>query len=156
MRMEDPAMDMSALWIAFGLPLLAAATAAPGGPEGEEAHPTAGGEEGPPAAAWTVTELRDRQAEIAGPWLAFFESRSLRLGLYTLAAGSEDPQPVHDDDEIYHVLRGRASLDLDGREPIPVAPGSTVFVRAGVAHRFVEIEEDLEVLVVFAGGPEEP
>lgn len=146
-------MDTTALWIAFALPLLAAAAA--GDRDGEGAPDTSREKEAPTAASWSLSELRERRAEIAGPWLAFFESRSLRLGLYTLTAGSEDRQPVHDDDETYHVLRGRGTLEVEGRPPIPVEPGSTVFVQAGVAHRFVEIEEDLEVLVVFAAGPPE-
>lgn len=148
-------MDTTAIWIAFALPLFAAAAADGNGPDSAEGPRADGDDEPPPAAAWSLAELRGKQAEIAGPWLAFFDSGSFRLGLYTLAAGSDDPQPVHDDDEIYHVLRGRATLRVEGRDPIPVAPGSTVFVAAGVAHRFVEIEEDLEVLVVFAAGAPE-
>jgi quercetin dioxygenase-like cupin family protein len=39
-------------------------------------------------------------------------------------------------------------VDPDG--PQPVGPGDTIFVAAGVAHRFVDITEDLALVVVFA------
>lgn len=37
-----------------------------------------------------------------------------------------------------------------GTEECPVAPGSAVFVPAGVAHHFHSIAAELQVLVVFA------
>ena len=48
------------------------------------------------------------------------------------------------------VIDGRAVLTIDG-EDRPVGPGSVVYVRAGVPHRFVSIREELSVLVFFAG-----
>jgi oxalate decarboxylase/phosphoglucose isomerase-like protein (cupin superfamily) len=57
-------------------------------------------------------------------------------------------------------LRGREyALPHDDRRPagqrrhrrrrVPVGPGSVVFVPADEAHRFVDVTEELEVLVVF-------
>ncbi|MFD1859486.1 cupin domain-containing protein [Aeromicrobium camelliae] len=77
---------------------------------------------------------------------------ALSVGTYTIPAGAHDPQGVHSEDEVYVVLCGRARL----RTPeaiTEVAAGSVVFVPAGEDHRFVDVEEDLEVLVVF--GPAE-
>ena len=39
-------------------------------------------------------------------------------------------------------------LEVDG-ERVPAVPGSVLYVRAGIEHRFVEIAADLKVLVVF-------
>jgi mannose-6-phosphate isomerase-like protein (cupin superfamily) len=47
------------------------------------------------------------------------------------------------------VVRGRATIRV-ADEDRPVGPGSVVFVAAGFTHRFHTIEEDLEILVVFA------
>jgi mannose-6-phosphate isomerase-like protein (cupin superfamily) len=74
---------------------------------------------------------------------------ALSVGLYVLGAGTEDPQRPHTEDEIYHVVRGRATIRV-ADEDRPVSPGSVIYVAAGVVHRFHTIEEDLEILVVFA------
>lgn len=52
------------------------------------------------------------------------------------------------------MLAGRAELEVEG-ERIEVGPGRVVSVDQGADHRFVEITEDLQVLVVFAP-PERP
>jgi|GEM_PF-399736 len=110
----------------------------------------------PDQAAFSLDQLEGRLgAQLAAggsPYLPFLNTRVLRLGLYRLSAGTRDDQPVHKDDEIYYVIHGKATLRA-GDELIPVQPGSTVFVKAGVEHRFLDIEEDLEVLVVFGATP---
>ena len=71
--------------------------------------------------------------------------------MYVLAAGATDPQGPHTEDEVYHVISGRAR---SGRRRRPRGrPGSIVFVAADVEHRFHDIEEELVLLVVF--GPAE-
>lgn len=79
----------------------------------------------------------------------FLRTGSMSAGLYELPAGAEDPQQPHLQDELYHVIAGRAEFECDGRRQA-VSPGSVIFVEAGARHRFVEITEDLSVLVVFA------
>jgi mannose-6-phosphate isomerase-like protein (cupin superfamily) len=74
---------------------------------------------------------------------------ALSAGLYRLPAGAADPQKPHADDEVYYVVSGRASLRV-GTEDRAVGPGTVVFVRAGVEHRFHAITEDLTALVFFA------
>ena len=76
-------------------------------------------------------------------------SGSLSLTVARWPAGSVDEQTPHTEDEVYHVVAGRARLVIDG-EAAPVGPGSVAFVAAGVEHRFVEITEDLEVLVFWS------
>ena len=70
-------------------------------------------------------------------------------GVYRLAGGEADTQDPHAEDEIYYVLRGRAVLEVAG-ERHPVEPGSLAFVAKEAEHRFVDIAEDLELLVLFA------
>lgn len=90
-------------------------------------------------------------------YLEFLDRPSMSAGLYTLTAGSTDRQHPHQRDEVYYIADGRARLEVED-ESYEVEPGSIVFVRAQAVHRFVEIEEDLQVVVVFTnrrseGGP---
>jgi mannose-6-phosphate isomerase-like protein (cupin superfamily) len=76
-------------------------------------------------------------------------SASLSLTVARWPAGSVDEQTPHTEDEVYHVVAGRARLVIDGEAAL-VRPGSVAFVAAGVEHRFVEITDDLEVLVFWS------
>ena len=76
----------------------------------------------------------------------------LSVGSVVLAAGAVDGQQPHTEDEIYVVLRGRARLWSQDRT-VDVGPGDVAFVPAREPHRFVDVTEDLHVLVVF--GPAE-
>lgn len=79
----------------------------------------------------------------------FLRVPALSAGLYALAASEPDPQTPHQEDEVYVVVKGRAKLRV-GEEERPMAPGSIAYVPRGVEHRFFDVEEDLEVLVLFA------
>jgi mannose-6-phosphate isomerase-like protein (cupin superfamily) len=79
----------------------------------------------------------------------FVRSDLLSVGLATWPVGSVDTQRPHTEDEVYHVVRGRARITVAGEEQ-PVGPGSIVFVATGVEHRFHDFEEDLQVLVFWA------
>ena len=82
----------------------------------------------------------------------FLRTHDLSVGLYRLPAGGTDPQGPHTEDEVYHVIRGRATITV-GDEDRPVTAGSIVFVGADVPHGFHDIEEELVLLVIF--GPAE-
>lgn len=87
------------------------------------------------------------------PYLEFLRVPQLSCGIYSLAVGATDAQSTHDEDEVYLVLKGRASIIVDGEES-PLHEGSIVYVPADVPHEFVKIEEDLSLLVFFgSGGP---
>ena len=82
-------------------------------------------------------------------YLEFLRRQSMSAGVYVLDAGADDEQQPHDQDELYHVIEGRAVLEVDGDQR-PVKAGSTIFVAAGTPHRFHSIASKLSVLVVFA------
>jgi mannose-6-phosphate isomerase-like protein (cupin superfamily) len=82
-------------------------------------------------------------------WVEHFREPALRVGTFRIVAGGTDDQHPHAEDEIYVVRAGRARL-VAGDESVAVGPGSVVFVPAGEVHRFVDVSEELEVLVVFA------
>lgn len=83
------------------------------------------------------------------PYLEFLRVPALSVGLYRLAAGSQDRQQPHGEDEVYYALSGRGRLRV-GPVDHAVEPGTLAFVGARMDHRFHDITEDLTLLVVFA------
>lgn len=101
------------------------------------------------SAVFQLAQVADDRQKVGRAYLEFLRVPTLSVGLYVLPAGGTDPQKPHQEDEVYHVVSGRASIRI-GSEDHLVEPGSMVFVRAGVEHRFHAITEDLTVLVFFA------
>ena len=101
---------------------------------------------------FTLADLADRQAGTGLPYLEFLRVPDLSLGLYVLEAGADDPQRPHAEDEAYVVLEGRSRFTA-GDATRDVGPGDTIFVAAGVPHRFHDIAATLRLVVVF--GPAE-
>ncbi|MFL6042533.1 MAG: cupin domain-containing protein [Gaiellales bacterium] len=99
--------------------------------------------------AFEMAELVAWREQTGELYHEFLRRPSMSLGLYVLDAGAEDPQSPHDEDEVYYVVAGRAAITVAG-ERRDVAAGSVVFVSAGAEHRFHDITERLELLVVFA------
>lgn len=102
--------------------------------------------------AFELADLLGVRAESGRPYHEFIRTHDLSVGVYVLPAGGTDPQTPHTEDEVYHVISGRARIRV-GNADHAVSPGSTIFVGADVEHRFHDIEEELVVLVVF--GPAE-
>ena len=98
---------------------------------------------------FNVNELKQQRADEDVSFHEFLNVDSMHCGLYHLKAGSKDMQTPHDEDEMYYVLEGRASLRL-GDETREVTPGTLMFVSATQEHSFFEIEEDMTLLVLFA------
>ena len=105
-----------------------------------------------PVDAFSLDDLLQARAESGRLYHEFIRTHDLSVGLYVLPAGGADPQGPHTEDEVYHVISGRAHIRV-GDEHHAVGPGSTVFVGADIEHRFHDIEEELVVLVAF--GPAE-
>jgi quercetin dioxygenase-like cupin family protein len=102
--------------------------------------------------AFELDGLLATQSESGQLFHEFVRTHDLSVGIYVLPAGATDPQEPHTEDEVYHVVAGRARVTV-GDEDRPVAAGSIVFVPADAPHRFHDIEEELILLVVF--GPAE-
>lgn len=99
--------------------------------------------------AFTAAELDAAHAAGGLLYHEFLRVPALSMGLYVLPAGGTDPQQPHAQDEVYHVVSGRAVINVDGTDT-PVGPGSTVYVAAHASHHFHSIEAELRVLVFFA------
>lgn len=79
------------------------------------------------------------------------ESSGLEIGVYVLVAPEPDHQRPHADDEVYVVLEGSGTLEVEG-ERVELREGHAAFVPAGANHQFVEYEQ-LSVLVIFEKKP---
>jgi mannose-6-phosphate isomerase-like protein (cupin superfamily) len=74
-------------------------------------------------------------------------SDGVEVGVYVLVAPEPDRQQPHADDEVYVVLEGSGTLEVEG-EPVELRQGHAAFVPAGADHRFVGYEQ-LSLLVIF-------
>ncbi len=96
-----------------------------------------------------LAAVRDRHEAAEDPYREFLQTDTLSVGRYVLPAGGTDPQSPHTEDEMYYVFAGVARIRI-GEDEHPVEPGDVIYVERGVEHRFIDIEERLELLVVFA------
>ncbi len=95
----------------------------------------------------------DEQVNIPGVAYTEFDRRpGLSFGMYWLGAGVSDPQSPHTEDEIYVVVAGSGTIEVDG-ERHDLRVGSVISIPRNVEHKFVDISEDLALVVVF-GPPE--
>ncbi|QDQ25883.1 cupin domain-containing protein [Chitinimonas arctica] len=91
---------------------------------------------------------QDRQTH-SQPYHEFLRARDMSAGLYHLQPGNHDAQGAHQEDLLFYVIRGHATLQVDD-DRIAVQAGSIVHVPAKALARFSEVTAALDVLVVFA------
>lgn len=102
---------------------------------------------------FNLAELIAKSEQRGSPYLEFLRVPQLSCGLYRLGTQARDTQSAHDEDEVYFVIKGRARVVIGGQETA-IRPGSILYVPADTDHEFIEIEEDLSLLVLFgSGGP---
>jgi mannose-6-phosphate isomerase-like protein (cupin superfamily) len=101
-----------------------------------------------------VREVEQRLAAGNGGYEIVHSSPGMEVGVYVLVAPAPDEQQPHDRDELYVVLEGRGTLEIEG-EQVDLKEGQAAFVPAGADHRFVGYE-GLGVLVIFAGDGSSP
>ena len=100
----------------------------------------------PVAHAFDIAAVKERLGKRGG-YEVVHASPGLEIGVYVLVAPEPDRQQPHADDEIYIVLEGTGTLEVEG-QPVELREGHAVFVPAGAEHRFVGYER-LSVLVIF-------
>src|SRR6185295_19479657 len=96
----------------------------------------------------TIERVLAELNETGKKYLEFIRVPDLSVGVYRLRAGEVDQQKPHTEDEVYYVIRGRGKFFCAG-ELREVGPESILFVERGVEHRFIDIVEELVVLVLF-------
>jgi mannose-6-phosphate isomerase-like protein (cupin superfamily) len=93
--------------------------------------------------------FRTPEAGAANDYVTHLDVPDMSVGTYSIPAGGLDDQTPHTEDEVYVVASGRARIVTDSGESA-VAVGDVIFVPAGEGHRFVDVSEDLALVVVFA------
>ncbi len=94
-----------------------------------------------------VDAVKRRLAAGTGGYEIVHSSPGLEVGVYVLVAPEPDRQQPHEDDEVYIVLEGRGTLQVED-EAIDLEEGQAMFVAAGAEHRFTGYEL-LSLLVIF-------
>ena len=100
-------------------------------------------------AVFQVAEQAAQREQSGRLYFEFLRVPAMSMGLYVLGAGAVDLQKPHREDEAYYVVSGRGQIRI-GSDDSPVKPGTVVFVKAGVEHRFHSITEELTLLVFFS------
>ena len=99
------------------------------------------------AHGFAIREVQQRLVGDGGGYEIVHRSPGMEIGVYVLASPEPDAQQPHEDDEVYVVLEGRGTLEVEGKS-FSVAEGDALFVEAGADHRFTGYES-LSVLVFF-------
>jgi mannose-6-phosphate isomerase-like protein (cupin superfamily) len=94
-----------------------------------------------------VDAAKRRLQEGGGGYEIVHTSPGLEVGVYVLVAPEPDRQQPHEDDEVYVVLEGSGTLEVEG-EGVDLAEGQAMFVAAHAEHRFTAYEQ-LSLLVIF-------
>ena len=106
-----------------------------------------GGKALPVAHPFDIEGAKERLAAAGGGYEIVHESSGLEIGVYVLVAPEPDRQQPHEDDEVYVVLEGTGTLEIEGAR-VELREGHATFVPAGAEHRFIGYEQ-LSVLVIF-------
>jgi mannose-6-phosphate isomerase-like protein (cupin superfamily) len=99
------------------------------------------------ARGFEIRSVQQRLAADKGGYAVVHRSPGLEVGVYVLVAPEPDRQQPHEDDEVYVVLEGAGTLEVEGAS-FPAREGEALFVEAGAEHRFTSYES-LSVLVIF-------
>lgn len=97
---------------------------------------------------------QDRQT-LGEPYHEFLHARDMSAGVYHLEPGENDPQGAHQEDTLFYVMRGAATMTV-GTDQVEVTAGTVVHVPAKVAPRFTAVHAALDVLVVFSPAESTP
>ena len=82
-------------------------------------------------------------------FLNVFNNKGVDLGILRIRKGETDTQLPHSVDEVYFVVEGRGSIEIEGKLT-PVKSNDFIFVPAYAHHRFIVGSQDLVVIYFFA------
>ena len=97
---------------------------------------------------WTVAEASAALAKSGAEFVTLFSQGTLEIEIYRPVG--VDPQKPHAKDELYVVIAGSGTFVHAGQRT-PFRAGDTLFVRAGIAHRFEDFTPDFATWVFFWG-----
>ena len=74
---------------------------------------------------------------------------TMEVGIINLKKSQNDTQEPHASDEIYYVISGSGTIDIDGIKN-KVNPGKIIYIPKKIPHSFHDITKELIVLYVLA------
>ncbi|HEX2408956.1 MAG TPA: cupin domain-containing protein [Nitrososphaeraceae archaeon] len=74
---------------------------------------------------------------------------TMEVGLINLKKDQEDTQHPHVSDEIYYVISGRGTIEIDGIKN-EVNPGKIIYIPKKIPHLFHATSNELVVLYILA------
>jgi len=74
---------------------------------------------------------------------------TMEVGIINLKKDQEDTQQPHDSDEIYYVISGSGTIEIDGIKN-EVNPGKIIYIPKRICHSFHAIRNELVVLYILA------
>lgn len=116
-----------------------------------EPPPTPEATASPPAEVRALASAERRASPPGTATVAFLaRGRNAFLARLEMEPGGEVPEHQDADEEYVHVLEGHGTMWIDGVEHA-VTPGATIFMPAGATVRYVNGEQRMIALQVFAG-----
>ncbi len=98
--------------------------------------------------AWTVADAGHALAKAGREFVTLFRQGSLEIEIYRPV--DVDRQEPHKKNEVYVIIDGIGNFVNDGQRE-RFRRGDTLFVRAGVPHRFEDFSPDFATWVFFYG-----
>jgi mannose-6-phosphate isomerase-like protein (cupin superfamily) len=74
---------------------------------------------------------------------------TMEVGIINLKKDQEDTQQPHVSDEIYYVISGRGTIEIDGIKN-EVNPGKIIYIPKRIRHSFHAISNKLVILYILA------
>jgi quercetin dioxygenase-like cupin family protein len=99
---------------------------------------------------WELSCAREEKKKILGVWAYKDDRTDLTCLLVRSPKGSRIDKHEHkNSDDIIFVIKGKATMWIDGLGDSPMVPGSFFRIPKGVRHHPHDIEEDLLIYDVF-------
>lgn len=82
-------------------------------------------------------------------FIDIMNTSTMEVGLINLKKDQEDTQQPHVSDEIYYVISGSGTIEIDGIKK-EVNPGKIIYIPKKIRHSFHAISNELVVLYILA------
>lgn len=80
----------------------------------------------------------------------FLNVETMEVGIINLKKGQKDTQQPHSFDEIYYIISGKGTIEIDGIKN-DVNPGKIIYIPKKVHHSFHAISDKIIALYIISG-----
>ena len=80
----------------------------------------------------------------------FLNLKTMEVGIINLKKGQKDTQQPHSFDEIYYIIRGNGTIDIEGVKN-KVNPGKIIYIPKNVRHSFHASSDKIIALYIISG-----